>query len=199
MKTAVFLLSAFCLITISLGAQQKRVARQGADVRLVKDKPSVYITFERFGEREPLKPSESREGIWLRFHNNTKWPISFRAFGVPKELGEVGMYYEIEELPQAPLERGSSSGSSAEKKEDIKRKSDLPIGYDPGDSFSVISIESGDSISFSVPSEHLAEGLYLRIAFNYGWEDQNDVAAGREADHYITFSSSELPRRQKNR
>jgi hypothetical protein len=197
MKTAVFLLVTFCLITISIGAQQKRVARKGADVRLVKGKPSVYITFERFGEREPLEPGESREGIWLRFHNNTKWPISFRAFGVPRELGEVGMYYEIEELPQSPLERGSHS--STEAKEEIKRKSEIPIGYLPGDSFDVISIESGDSILFSVPSDHLAEGLYLRIAFNYGWEDHNDVTAGREAYHYITFSSSELPRRQKNR
>jgi hypothetical protein len=161
MKTAVFLLVTFCLITISIGAQQKRVARKGADVRLVKGKPSVYITFERLGEREPLEPGESREGIWLRFHNNTKWPISFRSFGVPKELGEVGMYYEIEELPQSPLERGSHS--STEAKEEIKRKSEIPIGYLPGDSFDVISIESGDSILLGV-----SHPIYGDLASDWG-------------------------------
>lgn len=101
MKIIFFSLITLCLIAVSIDAQQKRVARKGADMRLVKDKPSVYISFERFGEREPLEPGESREGLWLRFHNNTKWPIFLRAFGVPKKLGEVGMYYEIEELPHA--------------------------------------------------------------------------------------------------
>jgi hypothetical protein len=195
MKMVFLSLIAFCLIVTSIDAQQKKISRRRDDVRLMKDKPSVYISFERFGEREPLEPGESREGIWLRFHNNTKWPIFFRAFSVPKELGEAGMYYEIRELPQASVERGSPSSSKT--KEDIKQKTDLSTGYQPVDSFSVISIESGDSILFSIPSEHLAEGLYLRMGFNYGWEDQNDVTAGREAFHYVSFSSSALPPRQK--
>ncbi|MGH9968909.1 MAG: hypothetical protein ACREBG_14070 [Pyrinomonadaceae bacterium] len=44
------------------------VAQQLNDVQLDASKPSVYLTFERFGEND---------FVWLRLHNNTRWAISF--------------------------------------------------------------------------------------------------------------------------
>lgn len=38
------------------------------DVRIDVNKPSVYITFEHYGEGD---------SVWLRMHNNSRWTISF--------------------------------------------------------------------------------------------------------------------------
>jgi hypothetical protein len=45
------------------------------DIRLVPAEPSVFITFERFGERPPRDETEATTGVWLRLHNNSRWPI----------------------------------------------------------------------------------------------------------------------------
>lgn len=151
----------------------KPTSRALASVRITKQKPSVYLTFERKGTRSPLYEGESNLGIWLRLHNNTRWTIIFPAFGVPEALGQVGMFYEIEE-------------------ETSKKKGpDLPTGYRPGHLYSSYYLRPGASVVFSIPREHLAEGLALRLSFSYEWEDQDDVFAGREVKHQVYFSSSD--------
>jgi hypothetical protein len=52
----------------------------------------------------------------------------------------------------------------------------------------------GRSLVFSIPSEDLAEERSIRVSFSYSWEDWNDVTAGREAEHYVYFYSSQLPK-----
>lgn len=48
---------------------------------LLNDKPSVYLTYEKSGERKSLvtQKYESNQGIWLRLHNNTLKPIAVHA------------------------------------------------------------------------------------------------------------------------
>ena len=66
-------------------------------VRLKKDKPTVYITYERTGPRVPLSEGEGERGIWLRLHNNTKWKLVFRVGGVPNQsYGNAVVFYEVE-------------------------------------------------------------------------------------------------------
>src|ERR1044072_8087846 len=72
--TAAILLSVLLMATYS---QQAQVAANKETVSLTNDRPTVYLTFEREGKREPIHPSESNQGIWLRLHNNTKWAINF--------------------------------------------------------------------------------------------------------------------------
>lgn len=158
--------------------------------KIEKDKPTVYITFEKFGKRSPLETGESDDGIWLRLHNNTPWKILFPAFSVPKELGELGMYYELEELPQ-----GDTSGSGPDFKPATGKmeKASPPRGYSRPHSYSVRELASGASVLFSVPREHLAQKLSLRIQFIYGWEDLDDVFAGRSPQHFVYFHSVDLP------
>jgi hypothetical protein len=54
-------------------------------------------------------------------------------------------------------------------------------------------LRGGESVLFSVPREHLPKGMVLRVSFSYEWEDQDDVFAGREVEHVVSFYASKLP------
>jgi hypothetical protein len=179
----VTILIAIILLGLPLGVepQKKKLGKPRDLVRIVKNKPSVYLSFERRGRRNPLEMGESSEGIWLRLHNNTKWKIAFPAFDVPDDLGDVGMYYVVER---------ATKGKSIDQ---FNEESELPVGYSLSDIYSTMWLSSGDSILFSLPQEHLAVGLAIHISFSYEWEDQDDVFAGREPSHHVYFHSSALP------
>ncbi len=53
-------------------AQQKTASRQNNDVRISKDHPTVYISFVKKAQAEPLYNAESNERVWLKFQNNTR-------------------------------------------------------------------------------------------------------------------------------
>ncbi|MGH9941343.1 MAG: hypothetical protein ACRD9R_03170 [Pyrinomonadaceae bacterium] len=171
---------------------QNKKMRQAGSVRLVKDKPSVFITFERNGKRKPLEAGESDKGIWLRLHNNTRWGISFCGFGVSEEYGEVGIYYDVEEVP---FEKSGGSYSLPSEKEtlDKKEKPELPTGYGSAHLCAVNRLPPGKSIMFSIPREHLAENLAIKVAFNYGWEESEDIISGLEPQHSVYFYATSLP------
>src|SRR5690242_19169929 len=41
-----------------------------------KDKPVLFIKFEKVGKRKPIYKEESENGIWLRLYNNSEWAIN---------------------------------------------------------------------------------------------------------------------------
>ena len=173
---------AVCLAaTISfVSAQTRKPNKPSMDIRLSKDKPSVYISYERSGKREPLYVGESEEGIWLRLHNNTRWKIIFPAFGPPETHGDVGMFYTLDVISELPDEVVN-----------------IPKGYELGHGYSTFELRGGESVSFSVPREHLPKGIALRTKFSYEWENQDDVFAGREVEHTVSFYASMLPQLKK--
>jgi len=173
-------------------AQKSKVRRNNVSVRMVKDRPSVYIDFLRKGRSQPLEEGESNERIWLRFVNNTRWDISFCASGVPEEYGEVGMYYEVVKMPY----QESGTYSSEERKNEAKgkEKPEIPVGHRRGHVCHVYRLQSGRCVVFSVPREHLAEDLSIKVEFNYGWEKPDDVIEGLEPQHHVYFYSTKLPR-----
>ena len=67
----------FCGVALAVPAQQQKPGITKADVILSKDKPTVYVSFERAGERKAVYAMESNQGIWLRLNNNTRWAINF--------------------------------------------------------------------------------------------------------------------------
>lgn len=186
-----------CALLLAVYAQPKEPCTTQNEMRPVADKPTVYITFERAGRREPLKNSESNKGIWLRLHNNSRWAIFFSTFGVPDALGEAGIFYEVEAMGRPEVYRDASDTSRAEEpQEQDKATMELPIGYRVSHLYSTTRLLSGESIVFSVPREHLAKRLAIRVAFYYEWQDEDEVFAGREPQSYVHFFSSRLP--QKN-
>lgn len=162
-------------------AQKKKAIRPtkiaSKDVRLNKDKPHIFINFEREGKIDPLYEGESHKRVWLRLHNNSKWLIKFCSSPISPEYNEYGeteITYEIERY------QGSSETPTA-------RNSDS-CGY--------YLLKSGRSLVFSVPREHLNDGLAVKIPFRYEWEtDQDGSDSFLEPQHFVYFYSSDIPKK----
>jgi len=145
--------------------------------------PTVFITFERKGKRTPLHYGESDEGIWLRLHNNTRWTLSFKSFGVPKELGEIGFFYEVEKV--VTEETGSIFQES--------KAEEMPLGYRVNHFYSPFLLQPGKSITFSIPLEHLGKNRKIAVSFNYEWENKGKHELDVEPQHKVFFYSSKIP------
>jgi len=175
----ILILILLCLIPIVSSAQND--AKQScSDTYLLNTKcPSVYVSFERFGKRNPLYPGESNEGVWLRFHNNTKWNVTIKTLGTKEEYGDFHTFYEIDVVGR---KRGKADSS------------EVPIGYRMGHISSVYTLKPGGSFLFSVPREHLATDLFLQIEFSYEWEQNGRGGGGGNIMHQAKFFSSDLPK-----
>src|SRR5690349_3818024 len=75
---------------------------------LFPDKPAIYITFEHFDKVPPNNTDKSKQGIWLRLHNNTRWAIS-----VLDEFGSLNASYDEIHLCNGNIS-GLQDGSEAE-------------------------------------------------------------------------------------
>ena len=173
MATRIFSIALILCVMVSGYHAQKRSNQ--TDVCLRKNQPSVYLTFERAGKTKLLEVGEGYERVWLRLHNNTRWPIILNMSAAPsKEYGDAKLYHDV----MAGL--------------DLVFHGECHV-------CSFNGLGPGKSLVFSVPSGDLAEGRSIRVAFSYGWEDQNDSNAGREAMHYVLFDSSSLPKNSEQR
>ncbi|RMG01267.1 MAG: hypothetical protein D6735_12140 [Acidobacteria bacterium] len=168
-----------CLMLTSLAAAQKKMPSNRTkkmtsnDVRIVKSKPHVFIGYEREGKIEPLYEGESDTRVWLRFYNNSKWMVMFCSSSVPKEYGETEITYEIERYKGFGETPGTSRLDAC--------------GY--------LLLKAGESIVFSVPREHLAEGLAIKVNFLYEWEvDSDGSISDLEPKHYVYFYSWQIPK-----
>jgi hypothetical protein len=176
MKKSIAFLLFFITIACSITAKSQTKETTSRDVRLVNDRPHVYVSFEREGYRRPLRTGEGKKGIWLRFHNNSKWRVGVCMWDVPKEYGDKDITYEVE--------RYKKVGGSEE--------TPFP-SYSDG--CPLVYIEAGKFVLFSVPREHLADGLAIKVPFLYEWEvDPDGFVNPLEPIHYAYFYSSEIPK-----
>lgn len=177
-----------CWTVAAANAQDRKVT--GANVRIEAGKPTVYISFERYGARDPLHAGESYEGVWLRLHNNTRWRIFLPVFGVPEPLGDAGLFYDVE-AEAGDLAARAVDYAKGEKSEVKDAVQTPPVGYTLRHSFSISDLKPGETLLFSIPREHLGKGLALRIPFQYEWE--GDVTfSGDRPKHYVYFYNSGL-------
>ncbi len=206
--TATIFLSALLMTSYP---QQTQIAVSKDKVSLTNDMPTVYLTFEREGKREPVHVSESNQGIWLRLHNNTKWAINFctPSLYIPPRVApvrladgrgvlglndgvEVSMCHGVEELRS--YEWKLARAREAKNRESTK-DSERQVGYDTGDVFSSAWLPSGSSVVFSVLREHLSKDLAIFVRFNYEWEYGERTFRSDEPEHRVYFRASDLPKK----
>lgn len=159
---------------------QKR--QNGNDIRVVKNRPSIYISFEREGLRESPYVDESNQRIWLQFHNNSKWKVGTCMSLYPNRKGgnypDKIFYYDVERI----------EGAESPK--------DIPIGNPMKGGCHLVFIKSGGSEVFSVPREHLIDGLLIKVNFTYEWDIEPDGSiSDLEPKHYVYFYSSDIPKK----
>lgn len=178
MKKSIAFLAIFICIVFSMPANAQTKEMSSKDVRLVKDRPNVYVNFEREAKRKPLKTGDSDKGVWLRFNNNSKWKVGVCMFDIPKEYGDKELNYEVERY------------------ENVGESEETPKANDSEGSCPLVFIGSGKSVLFSVPREHLAEGLAIKVQFRYEWEtDPDGFTSQLEPKHFAYFYSSEIPKK----
>jgi len=147
------------------------------NVRIDSTKPAVYIDFVRIGEGEKLGNDESKEQVYLKLVNNSKWSIYVAASGNGKE---TFLYHKVER----ERERSPTDEIDAYNEE-------VPKGYRQIDLRSPdMELKSGQSVNFSVPRNHLTKNLKIRIDFYFDWEDDSDGPIQTTKSLYPPIESS---------
>ena len=185
----------FCLSTVS-GVQQSS-QNKGSSMLIRKDRPSIYIEFERSGKAPPLFEAEKEERIWLRLHNNTQWVIRFCSFSVNDQYGGTGIVYEVKRN-QSSFGRieGVPRIGALPKERNQQESTRTPQGYSTGDTCTPYSLDSGKSVVFSISREHLGKNLYIEFEFWPEWENR-DNELGNFPQYYVSFSNQELPSNER--
>ena len=191
------------ILTASAVAQQSTPCGASNDVRILKEKPTVYLTFERFGkalntDEQKLIQTDQRgksrqkgTDVWLRVHNNTCWPIS---------LIQYGMYIPKQKTGEAPGERFKHMGILDDGAETglfyAVMKDRNQIGYSGIDSYDYVKLLPGRTALFSVARDALKGQQSIRISFIYDWEFQRGTErrsyTSNEPWHYVEFSGYDL-------
>jgi hypothetical protein len=181
-----FVIGLMLLFLSSFSATAQTAIDKKTSPKIVATKPGVFITFERFGKRTPVREGEGTDGIWLRLHNNMRYSISFCIFGLsreanlpikPEENTQIGLYYDVV--------------LNARSETDNRPLPEVPFGYPVLGTCQDFELKAGRSILFAVPKEHLAEELSIKIGFSYGWEkawEDNPV-------HFVYFNSASIPKK----
>ncbi len=144
-------------------AQNKKRDNDSQRIKIDKDKPSVYLVAETNVKLKKL--ADADDGILLRFHNNSRWAIWLQASG-GSDYADASLFYKV--FKKSILEHSKICHAC-----------------------SVIPLKPGKSISFSIPKKHLAEGLSLRVQFDFDWGQ--DWFIDGEPIHFVQFYSSDLP------
>jgi hypothetical protein len=182
-----FTLTILVLIVAPCLGQKNKSAKSNrqAGIKIDKKQPSVYVTFEKFGKRMPLRDDESGEGVYLRIHNNLRYAIRFCAFGISDEAEQLiayskdtqmGINYDVVQNPVGITQR--------------QPKIDVPSGYPIGGICHYFNLAGGKSLLFAVPKEHLIQGVSIKIEFSYDWEEEWED----RPTHFVYFNSLDIPK-----
>jgi hypothetical protein len=191
------LLTSLVLLSLAAtGLPQDKSPVSDADIRLSKEKPGIYITFERLGKApnpmdarlgetgEPSKSKERGNDVWLRLHNNTRWAIGFRTWSL-----YVGKSVTPYRLPNGANSFGLGGGMEVNVVYRVEESDGEVVPYG-GDNSSYSLLPPGRSIIFSVMREHLSKGRSINVEFEYEWEFgqtySNNLAPVHRSEYYGT-------------
>lgn len=128
---------------------------------------------------------ESKEGFWLRFVNNCRVPVTIGTFDPGSEDPGVGVFDEV-----VPIQTGGSGGIP----EAPESRPSEPIGRAPEGYYSEVgsamTVAPSESVVFSVPSNHLSPGWYLRVRFTLAVSPSK---VGDQPYSYADFRWEQLP------
>ena len=193
MRTALSVILILLCLPSAATTQQTQSAASDGDIRISKDSPAIYITFERRGRAvNPMTArlaetdtTSSQTGpgrdYVLRLHNNTRWAIEFPTWSLylggsvsPLRLsngtGVLGLKDNIEVNAVYRVEE--SDGRVVPNGGDVSSKSWVP---------------SGQSVIFSVDRGHLSNGRSIYIYFNYEWESGEKYSNNLAPEHRAMY------------
>jgi len=159
-------------------------------------RPYVYIAFDHAGKRKPIGKGEDKQGLWLKFINNCRVPVTLGTFETGTDDPGIGVFYDVVPLPVSgpwgvpgPLEEAPSKGAPKPAEDLSEPATKPPEGY-YAEVGSVTTVAPGESVLFSVPSNHLSSEWYIRVRFMLA------VSSDRIGDQpysYADFRWEQLP------
>lgn len=193
-------------VTSTIGAQDV-----SSDFVLDPSKPYVYIKFDHFAFREPLREGEVPRGLWLRLVNNCRVPIEVLGYGFTDSNDETGVLLQTEVVSAKPTmmifegvphaqiepvvipvlgqEEPPATRSETESASLLKQEEEeMPKGY-AVDFATLLTIPPGEDLLFSVPVNHVQPSWYLRVRFNL----QLSLTSALQPLSYVTFSWRDIP------
>jgi hypothetical protein len=198
-------------------AQRRGFRDTKNNVRLIRNKPTIYIEFVKVGVCKlnqsiaddlwgpcpsPKDESgESYDAVWLRVRNNSRWAVNFDALDI--HMPTVDAY----KVTDGSLVSGIRNGAEIRARyrvdaEIVWEWIDTPTGREyklvdikapiwnrvPTGAPSRVWLPPGRSAVFVVKREHLAKYLMVYLPYKHEWEaDQNDLVSS-EPQHRVYFS-----------
>jgi hypothetical protein len=164
------------VIAVTLMCSKVMLCQPAPRLALDKAKPFVYIEFDHVGPRPPVEDGEPDQGLWLRFVNNSSFPIEVHDMSTSTDP-------ELTILPDEIVGRMITIfGSGGQSKEP-------PPGYSASPGGGEI-IQPGKKFSFSVPVNHVSPAWYMRVPFRFKLQTTNDVP---EPDCFAVFVWEQIP------
>jgi hypothetical protein len=158
----------------------KKYKQRPSPAKLVPTDPSVYITFDKFGEFASAARKETYEIIWFRLHNNFRGPISFCYYDLSvSPTGKIGLQYLVEKnLDLSDLA--------------TRNNESVPLGMPGGDICDLYSLAPGKTFLFGVLKSHLTRGRNIKVRFFFPWEGPFKNKTGYDPEHFVYFDGSTL-------
>jgi hypothetical protein len=182
-----------CLIVVGLLSAANAQNKASQSFVLNGAKPYVYIGFDHAGNRKPLGQGENGRGFWLKFVNNCRVPVTLATFETGTSDPGIGLLHDV-----VPYQASGVKGVSGPQTETPSKvagdgssepATKPPEGY-TAEVSSMTTVAPGESVLFSVPSNHLSPNWYLRVRFMLA------VSPNRIGDQpysYADFRWEQLP------
>jgi hypothetical protein len=154
------------------------------------NRPMAYLSVDHvgFGAAEG---GVRKERVWLRFKNNCRLPIDLHANGAPTDapFDDMTVMYEL----IRPTMRGILV---TEDGPHPKAKRVTPPPDTMSEVGSSVTVLSGESALFSVPSAHFSKDWEMHIPFKFrlppGKGPRDDNAWGGEPEMFLTYTFWDL-------
>jgi hypothetical protein len=169
-----------------LAMTTSHIAQPQATPKLVLDaaKPFVYIEFDHTGPRQPLRPDELARGLWLRLVNNSVLPIIVRA------------HSSITDPDMTILEDVITPQTRMIPKSGLPDYGPMPRGYaTASDVTSLLTINPGKEVLFSVPVNHVGPAWFLQVSFQFDLPPAEHGAA--QPVCYAGFTWDDIPKKSR--
>jgi hypothetical protein len=182
MLRSVYLVIVIALLLNAKEFAQRKLNKNGEATK----SDTAFLNFERMGKRDPIKPSESSEGIRLRLQNRSDSILLVPVLRTKKIRSRHSS--EIEVVPIYSIDcvkPGNSCGS-------------IPPGIDQsytgyGRLIASFELKPGHSWLVSLPKNHLSEGLQICINVILRDKRKTESAPQNEKKDRICFRNDDLP------
>lgn len=135
--------------------------------------PSVALTVTMVKRQPPAFVGETAVRVFVRLTNRSASKIFLESFDLSQRKRDSALLHDVFEQEACPEKLiGESAGRES------------PLGYSRIHTFSILEIVPGDSISFSIPVDHLERRRCVRLRY---WSGESASPRNGSAYKYVYF------------